>query len=180
MNTKQQEILRKTGECAMASIVEMVAGLYRESAARMYVDSLGADEINALISKHEVDADPGETIDELKDRLVDAITDESIEPDGFEFDEESARELIQDDPLEITIRSGWESLGTTAFTPEEFCILLGTGGPATRIIGELDRGEPCNPKLQVQDWGTPWVDYTSSEDEDAALQKYCETFYFGE
>ena len=65
---------------------------------------------------------------------------------------------------------------------EEFEILLCTGGPACRIIGDLDQhGQPDRPRLQYQDWGTPWTELVSiSSDEREALQTYCQQFYFGE
>ena len=57
-------------------------------------------------------------------------------------------------------------------------ILLGTGGPATRIVCELDDGEPTRARLQAQDWGTPWTDYIGGDSE--TLLTYCRCFYFGE
>ncbi len=54
-----------------------------------------------------------------------------------------------------------------------------TGGPATRIIGELnEHGEPTRARLQVQDWGTPWTDYRGGDQE--TLLTYARCFYFGE
>lgn len=44
-------------------------------------------------------------------------------------------------------------------------VLLSTGGPALRIIGGLDEyGQPNEPRLQWQDWGTPWTDHHISEE----------------
>ena len=62
--------------------------------------------------------------------------------------------------------------------PFEFCILLSTGGPASRIRGELDNGEPCRAWLEVQDWGTPWTQYFDIEQD--TLLAYARCFYFGE
>ena len=56
-------------------------------------------------------------------------------------DEEAARDAIVEDPLSLEVRCGWHSPGETG-DAEEFRLLLGTGGPAVRIIGELDNGEP--------------------------------------
>ncbi len=164
----------------MSSIVEMVAGLDRETAARYFVEKLSDEEVNNLIAKHEIEADEGETVEELRNRLFDGIEEESIEPDGFEFDEDAARQAIEEDALSLEVRSGWYSPGSEDNKPEEFCLLLGTGGPAVRIIGDLDGGSPSNPKLQTQDWFTPWTDYHTTSEEDDILQKYCEVFYFGE
>lgn len=72
--------------------------------------------------------------------------------------EDDAIERIDQDPLEICVRSGWHHIGDD-MVPEEFVILLCTGGPAVRIHGELDQyGEPCRVWVEYQDWGTPWTE----------------------
>lgn len=70
--------------------------------------------------------------------------------------EDEALEYIHSMPLSVEVRSNWESLGEE-LEPSEFNILLCTGGPAVRIIGELDNGTPSRAWLEVQDWGTPWT-----------------------
>jgi hypothetical protein len=70
---------------------------------------------------------------------------------------EDAEEAIYNDPLSIDYRSGWSS-DPNHLTPEDFQILLCTGGPAVRIMGELDfDGTPHRAWLEYQDWGTPWT-----------------------
>jgi hypothetical protein len=66
--------------------------------------------------------------------------------------------------------------------PAEFTILLATGGPACRLIGDLnEHGEPENVRIEGQDWGTPWTELRpTTEEERAALETYARTFYFGE
>jgi hypothetical protein len=97
-------------------------------------------------------------------------------------DRDDAERRIHDDPLSVEVRSGWHSpAGTEYQQPEEFCILLGTGGPATRIRGELD--EHCEPRrawLEAQDWGTPWTQYLGDAITQEELLTYCRCFYFGE
>jgi len=73
-------------------------------------------------------------------------------------DRDDAETRIAEDPLSVEFRSGW-CTSPDDFEPEEFCVLLTTGGPAVRIIGELDRGEPTSALLEVQDWGKPWTEY---------------------
>jgi len=90
---------------------------------------------------------------------------------------EDAREAIEQDALSIEVRSDWYTPGHTHHGASEFRILLSTGGPATRIIGELDRGEPTKAHLEVQDWFTPWTEYAQA-DEDVLLA-YARVFYFG-
>ncbi len=85
-------------------------------------------------------------------------TDEDGEPDDNA--REVAQQKISEDPLSIQVRSGWYSPGEPDQVPEEFEILLGTGGPAVRIVGDLDmHGEPMRARLETQDWGTPWTEY---------------------
>ena len=97
-----------------------------------------------------------------------------------DIDADGWRERIQECPLEVSVRTGWHSPGSKA-EDEEFLILLSTGGPALRIVGDLGRyNQPENPRLQFQDWGTPWTDFSTDGDEDEALEKFCTQFYFGE
>lgn len=95
---------------------------------------------------------------------------------------EDARDAIQDSPLSVEVRDGWRIPGTMEGThePEEFKILLCTGGPAVRIIGTLNCSEPDSCTLQYQDWGTPWTDYQLTSEQEEKLLAYCSHFYFGE
>jgi hypothetical protein len=90
---------------------------------------------------------------------------------------EEAEQRIIEDPLSVQFRSGWVS-SKEEMEPEEFNILLTTGGPAVRIVGEIRDGQPHRPRLEVQDWGKPWTEYFSAESE--ILEIYCTYFYFGE
>lgn len=95
---------------------------------------------------------------------------------------EEARETIQNDPLSVEVRSAWGTPGEE-MKPAEFNILLCTGGPAVRIMGELDKySQPDRAWIQYQDWGTPWTDYVPSMANEAneSLLAYCHQFYFGE
>lgn len=93
-----------------------------------------------------------------------------------------AQEDIQNDALSVEVRSGWTPLGDVPFRAEEFMILLCTGGPAVRIVGELgEHNEPERARLEYQDWFTPWAPCAcTTEAESAALLTYCQQFYFGE
>lgn len=94
---------------------------------------------------------------------------------------EAAYERIQEHPLSVQVRSGWCN-SKSDMEPEEFTILLCTGGPAVRIYGELGRySEPDSARLEYQDWFTPWEPlYDISEEQEQALLRYCQQFYFGE
>lgn len=104
----------------------------------------------------------------------------SNEDRGQYHDEEQAREAIEEDALSVEVRSDWHIPGQDE-DPAEYVILLCTGGPACRIIGELDSAtQPKNAKLQYQDWFTPWEDYRELTDEESdALLTYAQQFYFG-
>jgi len=108
--------------------------------------------------------------------------------------EDEIREKAQDEALSVEFRSGWTSnpieIGE-AMIPEEFKILLSTGGPACQIIGKLDEyKQPTDIEIQYQDWGTPWeplqlnstyADKSPNITSDyEALEWFCNCFYFGE
>lgn len=96
----------------------------------------------------------GDWLDDNEDDLK-----ELAEAAGECADQDEARQRIEEDALSVQVRSDWVSPGEP-MTPGEFEILLTTGGPAVRILGELDEsGEPCRAWLEVQDWGKPWTEY---------------------
>lgn len=94
--------------------------------------------------------------------------------------QDSCRELIEQSALDVQTRSGWRSPGSKPESDAEYCILLTTGGPACRIVGDLDRGSPQNARMEIQDWGTGWIargEFTIYEDD---LLAFAGHFYFGE
>lgn len=94
---------------------------------------------------------------------------------------EEARQCIHEDPLNVRVRSDWHNVGDTNTGVAEYEILLCTGGPAVRIIGDLDEwNQPASTMLQYQDWFTPWTDYHCDQDESAILLRYAQEFWFGE
>jgi hypothetical protein len=109
--------------------------------------------------------------------MVTALDSEDVES------REGALQNILEDPLSIEVRSGWTVLGQ-GLVAEEFNILLATGGPAVRIVGELDQyKEPARAWLEVQDWFTPWTEYTGGYDGGRYMETlltYARCFYFGE
>lgn len=98
-------------------------------------------------------------------------------------DDSGAYERIHEHPLEVSVRSGWHQPGQPHinFTSAEYLILLCTGGPAVRIIGELDEHKsPITARIEYQDWGTPWTNYMLTSDETDAVLEYAGVFYYGE
>lgn len=102
---------------------------------------------------------------------------------------EETRDAIQatakEAVLSVDVRSGWRAVGET-LEAEEFQILLSTGGPAVRIVGDLGLGNQAEaPRLEHQDWGTPWTEWKGAcPDMGASLQSileaFCGLFFFGE
>lgn len=94
---------------------------------------------------------------------------------------EQARERIQEDPLSVQVRCPWKFVGEENVKPDQYNILLCTGGPAVRIIGTLSEYlEPENARIQYQDWGTPWTDYPLTSEQEATVLEYAQQFYYGE
>ena len=100
-------------------------------------------------------------------------------PDAW-HNEDRAREVIEQSPLSIEVRSDWHSVGSSEDTPAEYRILLGTGGPASQIVGGLDEyRQPVTAQFQYQDWFKPWTDAQITREEEDILIKWVSNFYFG-
>jgi hypothetical protein len=90
---------------------------------------------------------------------------------------EDAMQTIHESVLSVLVRSDWHIPGETS-EPGEYEILLSTGGPALRIVGELDDyKQPRTAEMQHQDWFTPWTRYPSPETD---LLRFAQCFYFGD
>jgi len=95
------------------------------------------------------------------------------------YEADEILEEIHNDPLSVLVRTAWQQPGTPAEW-DQFEILLCTGGPACRIIGELDEYlEPYKARIEVQDWFTPWTEHYPDGFEEDLLLEYCRQFYFG-
>lgn len=91
---------------------------------------------------------------------------------------ETAREEIQNDPLSVQVRSGWHNPGETG-EPEEYEILLCTGGPAVCIVGRLNgHNEPESARIEHQDWGTPWTALKMDYNAEKTVLEYARQFYY--
>ncbi len=109
--------------------------------------------------------------------------EETATADGETFtDMDEIIEHIQEYPLSVLVSYGWVEPGKLPEDgPEEYEILLGTGGPATRIIGRLGRfNQPDTAKLQGQDWFKPWQATETTSEQDEAILWFAQQFYFGE
>lgn len=91
---------------------------------------------------------------------------------------EAIEEEMRESILSLEVRSDWHSPGNYD-GPEQFNLLLSTGGPALRLIGDLD--QHCTPRrcwLEHQNWFTPWTEYHGGTAE--SLEWFAGLFYYGE
>ena len=120
----------------------------------------------------------GYHLDSIKE-MVKAL--QEAQKKGDEKATEQAIEIITSDPLEVSIRDDWHAPGSEDKEATDFKILLCWGGPAVRIIGELDEyNQPNFASLEFQDWGTGWIEYPLIDDEMETVLEYCKQFYFEE
>ena len=114
------------------------------------------------------------SIVEMVDALETAKDDEKAR--------EEAEQRISEDPLSVEIRGDWHTPGREDEGAVEYRVLLCTGGPAVRIIGELsEHSEPETARIEFQDWGTPWTEFWIEDDgKREKLLTYARQFYFGE
>lgn len=199
-NTTTETTIDRAEQQAIAqldSIVELVRRLDRGTSAEDFVKGLSDDEAISLWSQYNGPSDDSvaegeverEDIGEVRENLVEHIAGKGIYPEhyGFQYnfneDSDEAREQIMDDPLEITYRTGWLNHGEVCDgidkgNIEECCILLCTGGPAVRILCDVDhRGTLRRPIVQYQDWGTPWTELLSiTSEQHSALETYISNF----
>lgn len=119
------------------------------------------------------------SIHEMVTRLQ--VAQDAKESERYEV-EESIREEIEQDALSIEVRTGWHTpFGSDVPEVEQYRILLCTGGPAVRIMGNLDQYlQPDSAQLEYQDWGTPWTRLPLTLEDIDALLVYARCFYFGE
>ena len=193
MNDEKKDAeLQTIGEGAYRSIADMVA---RYEAAETLANARSFDiddseHVDAFRRLRKLD---GDMCEEFRRELTTALDNRAetcstrrecwdAVASGLDFDtaREDAERAIQEDPLSLQYRSGWYTPGSEeSLDPEEFEVLLATGGPAVRIIGEFgERGSIDSARLQAQDWFTPWTNYRASE-AGATLRRYCEILGVG-
>lgn len=166
MTDNKDESLKETGRCAAASIIEMVAAL-----------DVDYDRLDEMLA--ERNAEPETTFSPWWVAELEALKQAA----GECASRDDAEQHIREDALSVEVRTGWYVPSDCVDardrpTAEEFRILLATGGPAVRIMGELSNGEPERAWLEVQDWGTPWTRYFDIEQD--TLLAYARCFYYGE
>jgi hypothetical protein len=123
-------------------------------------------------------------VEDLRDLSPEELAEVEAEPldmleSAKDFDTlDDVRDRVMGSPLSMEVRSGWTSCGRK-MEAEEYCMLLTTGGPALRIIGDLDGyGGPTSARLEMQDWGEPWSAMPLTNDEECDLMIFVQEFYF--
>lgn len=97
---------------------------------------------------------------------IHAAQEQADDEDGALHDAEQA---LYESPLSVDVRSGWYTPWGDQPGPEEYRVLLACGGPAVRIVGDLNsHGEPVSARLEVQDWFLPWTE--THRDTDALME----------
>lgn len=161
----QEESLKETGRCAAAAIIKMVAALECDYGRMAELNTF-------LITEGLLNTEARQELHELQTAAGECTS------------REEAEERIREDALDVRMRGDWYSYGTEpadAAKPVEAYILISTGGPASRIMLELDDGEPSRAWLEVQDWYTPWTRYYDfSHGFEDKLLDYARCFYFRE
>lgn len=101
-------------------------------------------------------------------------------PDAW-HNEDEANTAIREAQYGIRIKTGWYTPGEKdSAEAEEFEIILGGGGPASRVVGELTDGGPDSARYEFQDWFKPWTAADLTCDERETLLAWCRVHYFGE
>lgn|SRR3990167_7515717 len=138
-------------------------------------------------TQKKVERDPAAELQEIGRGAYEAIAEMVAGLEKYDKDDnyqteknrEDALRAIEEDPLSVEVSHGWHGPGSVTGAPEEYRILLSTGGPATRIVGDLsEHGEPTSARLEAQDWFQPWTEYRGGDE--AVLLAYASCFYFGE
>lgn len=176
---------------AIAAYLDNEARSYRESQELQDIGKSCAESLAEMVAALECDYERLAELRESKANDNDAdgertISDEELaelaELESAAGDCESredAEQRIQEYPLSIELSGTWVAGGTPE--ADKAFILLGTGGPATRIVCELNEHmEPYHAWIEAQDWFLPWTEYTGDAISNDDLLMYCRCFYFGE
>lgn len=93
---------------------------------------------------------------------------EMIRALGCNFDRlEELRDAIYETPLSVEVRSGWHAVYEDAGEPEEFRIVLSTGGPHVELTGDIGG----TVRVVFTGWGESG-EYYPDADERSALDTF--------
>lgn len=144
MNAKQQ------AQSQVSGIVDMIRAI-----------ECGFDRLEELREELRDCEDDG-LVFEWSDELAE------LEKQAGEYaDQDEARDAIYATPLSVEVRSGWRAVGDDAGEPEEFRIVLCTGGPHVELTGDIGG----TVRVVFQDWGESG-EYHPDADERSALEQF--------
>lgn len=180
MNAQETNNALEQAKAQANSIAQMVAALHVDYDQLEWLK----DELHGLeydlreVGNPEEEKEAAKALAEWRAEYAEELAELEEAANGCK-DADEARERIQEDALDVQYRSGWHNVGET-LEAAEFSILLCTGGPAVRIMGELDEHmQPSRAWLEYQDWITPWQEAVGVI-EQSTLLEYCQQFCFGE
>lgn len=135
-----------------------------------------ADGISTAYDAHQFCTEGGKGRD-LSREVKALLHEHAYNWDNADEVAEAIVEKMRESVLSVDVRSDWQS-PDEHLNPQEFQILLSTGGPALRLLGDLDEhGTPHRVFMQHQDWGTPWTQCFDVDHE--ALMWFAGLFWFG-
>jgi len=110
------------------------------------------------------------------DEICRGALDDVLEWHAMEEGDEKY-DLAAEKPLSVLFRSAWSSGMVFEADGGEAEILLGTGGPAVRIMATIDaKNGLVSPRIEGQNWGIPWTKAETTEAEDKALAAFVARF----
>ena len=159
----------------MPAILETSSAIANAEAQLSNIEALW--EAHDFLDNPRSDADDFQALTpEAREHLASIVSVRCFDDIGRD-DAEALADAARDSVLSACVRSFWAPIGE-ALHPAEFELLLSTGGPACRIVGDLDdHGTPGRAELQWQDWGTPWTALAGQRCD--ALNWFAGLFYFG-
>ena len=164
-----QQEAREELDAAKQEPADLEVNSVEWNAALDQIEAKESDYDQAVTDLEKWDAECAEELAALKEAAGDCTS------------RDEAAQIIQEDPLSVEVRSDWYSPGSEDNKPSEFQVLLCTGGPAVRVMGQLDeRGQPERAWIEHQDWFEGWQEYHGPHENQDALLTYCKTFYFWE
>lgn len=163
----EKDTARSQARAQYESILSLLNAMTLEGAARAWLADKTQEDIFALWQNCCDDGTGDEPDLEEATEALQAAIEDGLEPGGFTFSEDNAREALEADALSVEVRSGWylPFAPNADKAPAEFRICLATGGPAVQIRGEIDSdGEPSRAWLEYQDWYQPWQQWHGEPD----------------
>lgn len=165
-----------TAKGTVQTIVEMVTALETDY---VRLQELRDERDDLHLQMHDDVPGSGEAFREWEANYNEEWGDLELDAGDCES-REDALTLIHESVISVKVRSGWSYAGCMSNVPQEFRIVLTTGGPHIELRGDLDETQcPTSVKLLYRDWGTPLTELSVAEDDIYHLLTFASVFYFG-